>query len=550
MNRKTVLIIVILATLLLSACRGAPTPEPTATLAPGATPLPPTATPTPVPPTPTPLPPTPTSTPVPVAGDPIGFLGSPDGIDTFENDNNWTMFDTQCFTTDIANGVFTETAKGIANVVCWEVSWPYIQNFYIETFVYTPVECQADDRFGMLFRAPTNLEGYLYGLTCDGRFTLTMWDGQETTVLVDLTSNPAIQVGPGTVNRLGLEAFGGNYLLYANGVYLGQTQDTTYTGPGKIGYFVRASSDQSFTVNYDNLSVWLLEDMFIPPDGTVPPNVGEVPPPAAGAPTVTAATYVNVRSGPSTGYPILFTASPGATGEVVGISPDGYWWAVKLPTTVSGNGRGWVSAEYVIPANTENVPVVLPPPLPPPANPSPPPAGAPQVIILEAVNVRSGPSTEYPSYGVAPVGATGEVIGVSPDGMWWVVRLPTSIAPDGQGWVSVSYVYAINTQNVPVIEPPPQETVLVIPPPPAGAPTAIALEPINVRSGPNSDYPSYGKVAIGTAFEVIGVSTDGEWWVVRMPTDISPDGTGWIKASSCQSENIGSVPVYETPPLP
>jgi uncharacterized protein YraI len=70
--------------------------------------------------------------------------------------------------------------------------------------------------------------------------------------------------------------------------------------------------------------------------------------------------------------------------------------------------------------------------------------------------VRSGPSTEYPSYGIAPTGSQATVIGVSEDGAWWVVSVSTQLAPDGQGWVSADFVEVTGEEDVPVIPAPPQ----------------------------------------------------------------------------------------------
>jgi uncharacterized protein YraI len=95
--------------------------------------------------------------------------------------------------------------------------------------------------------------------------------------------------------------------------------------------------------------------------------------PASGAPTATTTDYVNVRSGPSTNYPVLVVAPPSSTGEVTGKSSDGAWYQVKVPTQYSDTGLGWVSASYVIPENTGSVPVVAAPPTPVPVGPTPPP---------------------------------------------------------------------------------------------------------------------------------------------------------------------------------
>jgi uncharacterized protein YraI len=77
------------------------------------------------------------------------------------------------------------------------------------------------------------------------------------------------------------------------------------------------------------------------------------------------------------------------------------------------------------------------------------------VTAREPIIVRTGPGTAYPSYGVASVGAKGETIGISGDGGCYIVKLPTTVAPDGRGWVSAAYVLAENTGDLPVIETPP-----------------------------------------------------------------------------------------------
>jgi uncharacterized protein YraI len=189
------------------------------------------------------------------------------------------------------------------------------------------------------------------------------------------------------------------------------------------------------------------------------------------------------------------------------------------------------------------------PPPPEVSVPTPLP-GLPSATALEAVNVRSGPGTNYPSYGVAPQGAQGEVIGVSPDGGWWVVDVPTEYSPDGIGWVSAEYVQTENVGDVPVVEPPPPPPPVNVDPPEEGAPTATALDYINVRSGSGTEYPSYGVAAPGAQAEVIGVSSDGDWWVVSISTEYAPDGRGWVTADWVSVENADDVPVIEPPPMP
>ena len=183
---------------------------------------------------------------------------------------------------------------------------------------------------------------------------------------------------------------------------------------------------------------------------------------------------------------------------------------------------------------------------PPPVSLPTPVPGVPSAIAIDHINVRSGPSVQYPIYGIAQPGSSAEIIGKSEDGEWWVVKLPTDLVGAGQGWVSAQYTQATNAENVPVIPAPPLEEI-VIPTPQPGAPSAEALDAINVRSGPGTTYPSYGVAPNGMVFEVIGVSEDSAWWVVKIPTQYVGDGQGWVSDDYVKTENSGGVPVIPTP---
>ena len=528
-------IMILLPALLLAACTTetqAPAEAPTATVAE----VVPTATTAEVEPTATPDPTT--------SGDPAEILGEPDGVDTFDNADNWTLFDNQCFKSEITDGKYIMTAKGLPGIICWEVSWPLIKDFYNEITIEMPDQCQPDDRFGLLFRAPDNLRGYLYGLTCDGRYTMTMWDGDVTTVLVEPSSSEVIMTGPEAVNRIGVLAYGDRYYLYANGVFLAEAQDATFLQEGKLGLYVRTATEQPFVVSFDNLGVWVLDDAYYPPESSSPPPAEELPPPEDGAATVTTFTYVNVRSGPGTQYPIYFVASPGSTGQAVGISQDGAWYAVSLPTTISGAGTGWLSATYVIPENTEGLPV-LPAPPPPPVEVPPPDGTEPTVTNFEPLNVRSGPGNEYPSYGVAPIGSSAPVFGISEDSLWYAIFVSTDYSPEGTGWVNANYVTLSNPSGVdiPVISNPDQLPPVSPPPPSEGSPTVTAIDVINVRNGPSSQCESYGVASIGASAIATGISEDFAWYQVQISTDVAPDGIGWVKADFVTGSNTENLPV-------
>jgi heat shock protein HslJ/uncharacterized protein YraI len=175
--------------------------------------------------------------------------------------------------------------------------------------------------------------------------------------------------------------------------------------------------------------------------------------------------------------------------------------------------------------------------------------GVPTAVAIEPINVRSGPGAQYPTYGVVSIGTSGEVIGISEDGEWWVVRVSIEYAPDGRGWVKGEFVQVSNAENVPVIPTPPLGDI-EFPPPGVDAPTATVIQPVNVRSGPSTDYLSYGIAPAGAKAEVVGISEDSLWWVVEISTDLSPDGQGWISADFVVVTGGEDAPVIPAPPAP
>ena len=105
------------------------------------------------------------------------------------------------------------------------------------------------------------------------------------------------------------------------------------------------------------------------PGATATPPSVIVPTPAPGVPSLTASTNVTIHGGPGVEYPVIGILGAGESAEVVGISADGMWWAIKLPDT--SNEFGWVANEFVVTRNTDNVPVMVAPPLPTPTRAPP-----------------------------------------------------------------------------------------------------------------------------------------------------------------------------------
>jgi hypothetical protein len=198
-----------------------------AAMPPPATQVPP-ATPTPIQVvvTATPVAPTATLTPVPVTpppGDPATLYGKPDGLDTFDNDNNWTTFppgDNSCFSSEISDGLFWMTALGQQGSSCWEVSWPKLGNFYIDLTIKMPETCDANDRFGLLFRAPENTP-VTPRHHCGGVQSFSAWTGRECCEICRRHLN-RYHHNPGALQPVGVA--GTLPAFYINGVWSpGQT---------------------------------------------------------------------------------------------------------------------------------------------------------------------------------------------------------------------------------------------------------------------------------------------------------------------------------------
>jgi len=227
-----------------------PTSEPTPTTTPTDIILPtetPTATSVPVTAAPTNTPP---------AGDPKARLGNPTYRDAMDTDRNWPT-DTDTFSSlGAKDGYIVMTA--MSDIDGWRMTWPEVQDYYLEMTVKTGT-CSGSDHFGVIFRVPDKKvadRGYLFGLTCDGRYSLREWDGKTMTNLVRWTSSPAILSGSNQVNRLGVMAIGKRIILYANGTLLGEVQDDTYTAKGGLGIFIGSDETDNLVINIDELAYW------------------------------------------------------------------------------------------------------------------------------------------------------------------------------------------------------------------------------------------------------------------------------------------------------
>ncbi len=202
--------------------------------------------------------PIPSLTPTFIQEDPRTSLGPPTWQDKFDDARNWTLFDDVCFKSEIEGGKYIMTSKNAPSATCWEVTWPRINNFYLETTSITTEVCEGTDRFGMIFRAPDPSQGYLFGLTCDGNYGMARWDpeGEQWDYFVEFTPSEHINAGANQTNRLGVKADNDRFGLYINGKLVAEVEDNTYSEEGLIGYFIGATETENFQVEYDEMAYW------------------------------------------------------------------------------------------------------------------------------------------------------------------------------------------------------------------------------------------------------------------------------------------------------
>lgn len=221
-----------------------------------------TETPTALPPTETATPSTLTDTPTPTptfpSGDPRLSLGDPDFYDNFASRANWPLYEDDHVSFRINNETqLIMTAFNPEQWDGWMLTHPNVENFYLEMTARFR-QCSGLDRFGLVFRSVPSEQGYLgylYGVSCDGRYSLRLWDGKNFVKLVDWTESDALNVGSQQGNRIGVMANGNHFSLYANGVLLKAFTDETHAS-GRFGVFIGSVNTANFRVEVEEVSQW------------------------------------------------------------------------------------------------------------------------------------------------------------------------------------------------------------------------------------------------------------------------------------------------------
>jgi len=191
--------------------------------------------------------------------DPKSGLGDPAWRDTLTDRDNWPLYEDGHVRFEIEDGELNMTAFNADYWNGWMLTWPVITDFYLEANV-TSGECAGLDAYGVLARVARTdqgQKGYLFGFSCDGRFSLRTWDGESYTMLTEWTSSIHIVSGANQTNIIGIWAEGDRLKLYANGNLLTEVVDGVYD-KGMFGVFVGAVETAGLQVMVDEIAYWNL----------------------------------------------------------------------------------------------------------------------------------------------------------------------------------------------------------------------------------------------------------------------------------------------------
>ncbi|HET9224355.1 MAG TPA: SH3 domain-containing protein, partial [Roseiflexaceae bacterium] len=222
---------------------------------------------------------------------------------------------------------------------------------------------------------------------------------------------------------------------------------------------------------------------------------------------------------PREGQEYTVVLSAAAEGQNVTSAPA----VLDVPDPVRGPFFGVVAAATSVPTNTPtsapsaSTPTALPPS--PTSAPEPTAAPALTATVFNGGNIRPQPQLG-PCNGCPQLhaGQTVTLVEKTENGRWYKV-----IAPDGEGWVSVTLLRI----DGPVADQVPIQGQSA--PPTPGAPsglTASVFHGGNVRETPVTGRP-LDQVNAGETVQLIGKTADGAWYKITNERGI----TGWVSVT-------------------
>ena len=284
---------------------------------------------------------------------------------------------------------------------------------------------------------------------------------------------------------------------------------------GNGWYAVRTSSNTFGYCSGDYLRVTLGTSPAPQPEPTPQPSEPDTATRWNGRTTA----FVNLRSGPSTGYRIYLTVPLGDAITILDRSNSG-WYRVQY-----GSYTGYMSSDYI-----DVLGAVEETPMTPSSEPDADTRWNGRTTAF--VNLRSGPSTGYRIYLTVPLGDAITILDRSNSG-WYRVQYGSYT-----GYMSSDYIDVLGaveeTPTTPSSEPDADTRW-------NGRTTAF----VNLRSGPSTGYRIYLTVPLGDAITILDRSNSG-WYRVQYGSYTGYMSSDYIQVLGAVEETPD--PTVPTPP--
>lgn len=234
---------------------------------------------------------------------------------------------------------------------------------------------------------------------------------------------------------------------------------------------------------------------------------------------------LNVRKGPSISYNRI-VCLPEGTSVTILMATNG-WYKINI-----GGVTGYVDSSYVTVNTVSDSGTALP------SDSEEPTSLARNGITTYALNVRRGPGIGYGKITVLSRGTT-VTIQESVNG-WYKISAGAIV-----GYVDSSYIKLIETEpdDAPVV---PDEPTPDAEEPVEHKTAHVNAGPLNVRSGPGTNYSRIGSLSLGTSVTIVAVS--GDWYKIE-----TGSLSGYVSAQYISEGTYtppAESPKPETPPAP
>ena len=194
--------------------------------------------------------------------DPAVYLGTPNWVDEMEKPEFWVAGSDEFTTAVFENGAMT--FKALSETPGWRIATTEeLSKAYMEATVKMGA-CSGTDSYGLVVRVPKNVnynQGYFFTITCDGRYSVRLWDGLsgengKSLMLKNLTASALINKGKDQTNRLGVAAVGDNLTLFINGEKVEVIKNEIYAS-GFFGMFINRDNTKDLTVKVEQVRYWV-----------------------------------------------------------------------------------------------------------------------------------------------------------------------------------------------------------------------------------------------------------------------------------------------------